>query len=128
MNPDGTVSIFAAGLNGPEGLAFDQSGNLFVACAGNNTISKVTPDGNVKVTATELNYDRRAAVTSEETTNWTLTYDAATDTLTIVLRLKRGVLNEGWAKCAAGAITRNFHFEPHAVGIIHTVSLHACTG
>ena len=39
------------------------------------------PDGSVRVTAVELNYNRRGAMTSEETTNWTLTYDAATDTL-----------------------------------------------
>src|SRR5205823_8947081 len=38
--PDGTPSIFATGLNIPEGLAFDSAGNLFEADYGSNTIYK----------------------------------------------------------------------------------------
>ncbi len=37
----------SAGLSEPIGLAFDTSGNLYVANLGNNTISKVTPGGTV---------------------------------------------------------------------------------
>ena len=45
MTPAGAVSTFASGLNGPEGLAFDAAGNLYVANWGDSTISKVTPAG-----------------------------------------------------------------------------------
>ena len=44
MTPAGAVSTFViSGLDGPFGLAFDATGNLYVANFGNNTISKVTP-------------------------------------------------------------------------------------
>jgi DNA-binding beta-propeller fold protein YncE len=38
------VTFFVAGVNSPNGLAFDASGNLYVT-NGNNTISEVTPGG-----------------------------------------------------------------------------------
>ena len=39
-------TVFAStGLNGPVGLAFDASGNLFVANSGDNTIEKFAPNG-----------------------------------------------------------------------------------
>ena len=49
MTPGGTVSTFvSSGLSEPYALAFDASGNLYVANGGNNsTISKVTPGGTV---------------------------------------------------------------------------------
>ena len=48
MTPAGAVSTFvSSGLDGPEGLAFDAAGNLYVANSGSNTISKVTPAGAV---------------------------------------------------------------------------------
>ena len=39
------------GLSGPAGLAFDSSGNLYVANHSNDTISKVTPSGSVSTFA-----------------------------------------------------------------------------
>ena len=45
LTPAGTKSIFASGLNRPIGLAFDSSGNLFVADQFSNAIFKFTPDG-----------------------------------------------------------------------------------
>jgi sugar lactone lactonase YvrE len=44
FTPDGTKSTFASGLAGLGGLAFDRSGNLFVAASGK--ILKFAPDGN----------------------------------------------------------------------------------
>jgi DNA-binding beta-propeller fold protein YncE len=46
------VSTFASGFWDPYGLAFDASGNLYVANAGNDTISEVTPAGAVSQFAT----------------------------------------------------------------------------
>jgi sugar lactone lactonase YvrE len=44
--PDGTRSVFASsGLNGPSGLAFDASGNLYVASYNNSIIMKFSPQG-----------------------------------------------------------------------------------
>ncbi len=37
----------SAGLFGPNGLAFDGNGNLYVANEGNNTLSEVSPSGTV---------------------------------------------------------------------------------
>src|SRR4029078_6082718 len=49
----GVGSIFATEEEHsfPEGLAFDQAGNLFVANAGNNTIQKFTPSGSASLFA-----------------------------------------------------------------------------
>lgn len=40
FTPAGTKSMFASGLNNPTGLAFDASGNLFVAETNTGTIYK----------------------------------------------------------------------------------------
>src|SRR5439155_1350426 len=45
FTPDGTESTFVSGLNGPFGLAFDSSGNVFEGDTGSNTIFKFTSDG-----------------------------------------------------------------------------------
>ena len=57
-NGSGTVSefdssgnllhpAFISGLNGPEDLAFDHSGNLYVANSVNNTVSEYDSSGNL---------------------------------------------------------------------------------
>ncbi len=48
VTPAGAVSTFvSSGLTGPDGLAFDAAGNLYVANCNSITISKVTPAGAV---------------------------------------------------------------------------------
>jgi sugar lactone lactonase YvrE len=55
--PDGTETSppFASGLNFPYGLAFDSSGNLFVASIGTEDIYRYTPDGTQSIFASGLN-------------------------------------------------------------------------
>lgn len=55
INSSGGTSIFASGLDDPEGLAFDSAGNLYVADSGDGTILKVDPAGNVSTFASGLN-------------------------------------------------------------------------
>jgi len=43
--PDGTVSTFATGMNGPRGLVFGPAGELYVANSGLRRISRITPAG-----------------------------------------------------------------------------------
>ena len=47
----GAASTFASGLNAPNGLAFDSSGNLYVANSGDGTVSKVDAEGEVSTFA-----------------------------------------------------------------------------
>jgi len=42
FTPDGTQSIFVSGLSYPQGLAFDNAGNLFVVENGTGSILKFT--------------------------------------------------------------------------------------
>ncbi|MGH1365573.1 MAG: T9SS type A sorting domain-containing protein [Calditrichia bacterium] len=44
---DGSVSVFATGLNGASGNAFDSQGNLYQSNIGGSFISKIDPAGNV---------------------------------------------------------------------------------
>jgi hypothetical protein len=48
---NGTVSTFVSNLDYPTGMAFDGSGNLYVASYSDNTISKITPNGHVSLFA-----------------------------------------------------------------------------
>jgi sugar lactone lactonase YvrE len=66
-NPDGTSSIVAgnesagfsgdggpatkAGLSSPWGMAFDRSGNMYIADSGDMRVRRVTPDGNIGTVA-----------------------------------------------------------------------------
>jgi sugar lactone lactonase YvrE len=54
--PHYSLKVFATGLNGPFGMAFDKDENLYVANegagGGGDTISKITPKGQVSVFAT----------------------------------------------------------------------------
>src|SRR5678816_2532945 len=47
INPDGEVEPFFRGLGRPQGLAFDESGNLYVAAAlrGRRGVVRISPDG-----------------------------------------------------------------------------------
>lgn len=45
----GGVTTFVSGLHRPEGITFDDLGNLYVAETATNQILKVTPNGNVSV-------------------------------------------------------------------------------
>ncbi len=51
IDPQGTVHTFYRGLGRPQGLAFDESGNLYVAASlgGNRGIVRITPEGNASL-------------------------------------------------------------------------------
>jgi len=53
ITTNGKVSIFASGggLDDPQGLAFDATGNLLVANSGNSTISEISTNGTVSTFA-----------------------------------------------------------------------------
>jgi sugar lactone lactonase YvrE len=54
--PNGLKTVFASGLNGPEGLAQDAAGNVFVSETGTGIIYKYTADGTSRTPfATGLN-------------------------------------------------------------------------
>jgi sugar lactone lactonase YvrE len=55
FTPDGSRTVYTAGLNGPEGLAFDVDGNCFVSETGTGTIYKFATDGTQTVFASGLN-------------------------------------------------------------------------
>ena len=51
--PSGSSAVFAEGFFGASGNAFDSKGNLLQANIGGNTVSKITPDGDVTLFASE---------------------------------------------------------------------------
>jgi len=55
ITPGGVQSVFASGLDDPRGLAFDNTGDLFVSDYGSGAIYKFTPDGAESVFASGLN-------------------------------------------------------------------------
>lgn len=54
ITPNGSVSTFATGLDGPFALAFNSADDLFVADVGTNTIDEITPSGVMSVFASGL--------------------------------------------------------------------------
>jgi hypothetical protein len=79
------VSSFATGFSRPHGLAFDGSGNLYVANAGDGTVSMVTPAGVVTTFVStgmgELNGIAIIAATAPPTTsNYTVIVNASPST------------------------------------------------
>ena len=61
FTPNGTKNTFASGLSGPEGLAFDASGNLYETDYNSGTIFKFTPDGTKSTFASGLSNPRGLA-------------------------------------------------------------------
>jgi sugar lactone lactonase YvrE len=55
LAPNGTQTVFASGLNGPEGVAHDAAGNLFVSETGTGIIYKYAPNGTRTPFASGLN-------------------------------------------------------------------------
>lgn len=53
--PDGSVDIFIEGLKAPNGLAFDNAGNLIVCEGGNGRLISVTLQGAIAVVADQYN-------------------------------------------------------------------------
>jgi sugar lactone lactonase YvrE len=49
IEPSGKKSIFASGLNQPNGIAIDGDGNLYVAEVGRDRITKITPTGDQSI-------------------------------------------------------------------------------
>jgi len=89
-DPNYTLQVFAIGLDGPFGMAFDSSGNLYVANegaggGGGTTISKITPDGTVSTYATGffgpagLAFDNKGNLwVSDDTSHvWKITADGS---------------------------------------------------
>ena len=67
VTPSGVVSSSGPSwyLSNPDALAFDNSGNLYIANGTNNTVSKVTPSGQVSTFLSSSAYlvlSRRAGV------------------------------------------------------------------
>lgn len=54
LSSDGKITTFATGFNAPIGMAFDASGNLFVADQNSMAIYKVAPGGAVSTVASNL--------------------------------------------------------------------------
>jgi sugar lactone lactonase YvrE len=53
---NGAVSTFVTGLSNPEGLAFDHTGNLYVAMQSQGIIDRISPSGTMTTFASGLNY------------------------------------------------------------------------
>lgn len=54
-SPDGNVSVFFAGLNRPNGLMFDQGGNLIVCEGGNGQLLSINQQGMITILADKYN-------------------------------------------------------------------------
>jgi sugar lactone lactonase YvrE len=63
---DGSMRVFASGLNSPQGLAFDEFGNLYVADSGSGNIYRYTADGTRTTFASGLNQPTGIAFSHDE--------------------------------------------------------------
>ena len=114
VSPDGTISTIAgtgiagfsgdggqaamAQLNGPDGLALDASGDLYIADVYNNRVRMVTPDGIINTLAgsgaTGLSGDGGPATSAQLHYPWSVAVDQegnvyVADTFNYVVRLLR---------------------------------------
>ena len=64
VSSSGKVATFAT-VNGPDGLAFDGNGNLYVSEQGNNVIIKIGPDATQSTFATGVGGPRGLAFDTE---------------------------------------------------------------
>ena len=64
VTPNGTISVIGHGFHGPESVAVDTSGNVYVADTLNNAVKKVAPDGQITTIASgsEFTFPYRIAV------------------------------------------------------------------
>jgi DNA-binding beta-propeller fold protein YncE len=72
FDSSGNGTVFASGLNGPTGLAFDSAGNLYAAIVGDNTIEKFDSSGNGTVFASGLDAPVFIAFQVPEPAAWIL--------------------------------------------------------
>jgi gluconolactonase len=54
-SPDGSVVVFLNGLDGPNGLAFDGSGNLIACEGGSGRLISINPQGQITILADQYN-------------------------------------------------------------------------
>ena len=73
-----TLAGVTSGLSLPEGLAFDSSGNLYIAGFGNGTVS-VLPGATGSVFGSNVTADRLSTVASGLNNPWGLAFDASGD-------------------------------------------------
>ncbi len=100
FTPGGMVSTFATtGLNGPNGLAFDSSGNLYAANKGDNTIERFTPDGVGSVFATTTSPPYELAIRASAVP------EPSTFTLALIGGLVSGVF--AWSRNRRGSKSRH---------------------
>jgi sugar lactone lactonase YvrE len=64
--PNGIVSAFATGLDGPFALAFGSNGDLYVANNPGDTVSEITPSGTISTFATGLQYPQSIVIQTPE--------------------------------------------------------------
>lgn len=70
ITPDGEASVFAEGFQGASGIAIDSKGNLFQSNIRGGFISKITPDGQIDVFASEGLESPVGIVIDDQDTLW----------------------------------------------------------
>ena len=59
--PDGSRKVFVPNISNPQGLAFDEAGNLYVAAPNRNAILRFAPDGRQTIFASGISKPHRLA-------------------------------------------------------------------